>query len=68
MNWRALHSFLLMKTRGRRTLSSDINKTRPVILSEAKDLRSLQWFSGWRRTAEILRFAEDDTMGERGEA
>jgi hypothetical protein len=33
-----------------------------VILSEAKDLRSLLRFNDLRTTAEILRFAQDDTF------
>jgi hypothetical protein len=33
-----------------------------VILSEAKDLRSLLHFDDLRTTAEILRFAQDDTF------
>ena len=32
----------------------------PVILSEAKDLRSFMPFNELRTTAEILRFAQDD--------
>jgi hypothetical protein len=32
------------------------------MLSEAKDLRSLPWLNGLRPTAEILRFAQDDTF------
>jgi hypothetical protein len=35
-------------------------KPLPVILSEAKDLRSFMPFSELRTTAEILRFAQDD--------
>ena len=34
----------------------------PVILSEAKALRSFPWFEVLRTTAEILRFAEDATL------
>jgi hypothetical protein len=38
-----------------------VKKSTFVILSEAKDLRSLLRFKDLRTTAEILRFAQDDT-------
>jgi hypothetical protein len=37
----------------------------PVILSAAKDLRSLLWFDDLRTTAEILRCAQDDSCAFR---
>ncbi len=37
-----------------------VKSTNPVILSEAKDLRSFRWFKYLQTTAEILRFAQDD--------
>jgi hypothetical protein len=39
-----------------------VKKSTFVILSEAKDLRSLLRFNDLRTTPEILRFAQDDTF------